>query len=147
MHDFGIIKDMIYRELDDISNHSNQLNKDCVETIGELVDILKDVGQIEMFEQSSFGYDDRADGYSRDGNGMSGNSYGRYYFDDGRGYMNNSYGNNMGYRRSSGYRGRGYSRDDGKQYMIQELENLMHEASDEHDKQEIRRLVEKMKNS
>ena len=63
------------------------------------------------------------------------------YFDDGMNY-GNSY-------RGGRYmnRGRGYSRDDGRQYMIQELENLMNEAQNENDKHEIHKLIEKMKNN
>ena len=142
MVEFDRIKDMVYRELDDISSHGGQMNRDCLETIGELVDILKDIGQVEMFAESSIGYDKYAgeDGYSQRGRNGNG-SYGRYYFDDGMNY-GNSY-------RGGRYmnRGRGYSRDDGRQYMIQELENLMNEAQNEHDRQEIKKLVDKMKNS
>ena len=141
MKEFDRIKDMVYDELDQLTRH-DQLTKDAVCMIGELVDILKDIGTVEMFEEGVY-VDDN--GMYHDGSGYSqgyaprryegGNSY-RGYNVGGRNMMNNS-----GYSR----RGRsGYSREDGKDHLVQKLEALMNEVNDEHDRQSIQRLIDQM---
>lgn len=131
---------MVYCEIDDISR-SGKLDLSAVEVLGELVDILKDIGSIEMFEEYGENPDDGysfASGYARNGYAMKGNSY-RNSYNDGRG---RSY--NYGYSRRGG-RG-GYSRDDSKEYMIQKLEMLKNEAMDDKDRQSIQMLIEQMYN-
>ena len=132
--DFNHVKDMIYREIDEISEQ-NQLTIECVEALGELVDILKDIAEIEAMEN----YGDN--GYSNNGGySQRGGKYMRYY--DG-----NSYGGYSGNSYRGSYRRNGYSREDGRQYMISELERMMNEAQNESDKMEIKKLVDKMKNN
>ena len=136
MKEFDKIKDMVYDELDELSRQE-QLNKEIVCIIGELVDILKDIGTIEMFEEGIEVPEDEysfASGYSRNG-GYSQRRYGNSY--DGNSYR----GGRNGY--TYGRRGRGgYSREDSKEHMIQQLHNLMNETSNETDKQSIHRLIE-----
>lgn len=134
MYNFDRIKDMIYREMDGISDEG-QLTFDCVQALGEMVDILKDISTVEAMEESNYGYSNN-DGYSQrgrkyyDGNSYGGSSYGR--------------GGNGSSMRSS-YNG-GYSRDDGtKRDMVQKLENLWNETRDEHDKEAIKRLLDQMR--
>ena len=139
MKDFDTIKGMIYDELDNIS-HNGQLTKETVCVIGELVDILKDIGSIEMFEENIYvedngmyhTYDERGKSYS---NRMPKNRYydGSYRYGGGR---------NIGDGYHGGYGG--YSREDGKEHMINKLEQLMNEASDQKDKDAIRRLIDQM---
>ena len=136
MKEFDRIKDMIYDELDEVS-HRDKLSKETVCIIGELVDILKDIGSIEMFEE---GVSVTEDGYSFDNWNMPNNggySNRRSYYNDGSSY---EYG---GYSRRSGRRG-GYSRDDGKKHMIEKLHSIMNEASDQKDKESIQRLIDQM---
>ena len=140
MKEFDQIKDMVYDELDAMS-HQGRLNKESVCLIGELVDILKDIGTIEMFEEGIEIPDDDyslANGYSRDG-GYSQRRYvrGGNSYRDGRTY-------NSGYSRRT--RG-GYSREDSKDHMIQQLHNIMNEAQNENDRQSIHRLIEQMENN
>ena len=129
MYNFDRIKEMIYREMDGISDEG-QLTFDCVQALGEMVDILKDISTVEAMEDSNYGYSNN-DGYSQRGRKYyDGNSYGR--------------GGNGGSMRSS--YGSGYSRDDGtKRDMIQKLENLWNEARDDRDKDAIKRLLDQMK--
>lgn len=149
MYEFDRIKDMIYDELDNISNQG-QLNKESVCIIGELVDILKDMGTVEMFEDGNYFSEDdysinggysRNGGYSQRGGYSRGNSYegngGSYR--SGRIYMS-------GDSRRGGGRSR-YSREDAKEHMIEKLEHLMNEAQNEKDKQSIQRLIEQMENN
>ena len=132
---FDRIKDMLYQEIDEIGNQ-NGLTIDCVEALGEMVDILKDIAEIEAME--NYNYQDN--GYSNGGYSQRGGRTYRYY--DGNSYNggNGSYGSRM-------MRRNGYSREDGKQYMISELERMMNEVQNENDKMEIHKLVEKMKNN
>ena len=140
MKDFDTIKGMIYDELNSIS-HNGQLTKETVCVIGELVDILKDIGSIEMFEENIYvedncmyhTYDEKERSYS---NRMP---RGRYY-DGSYRYGNDRYMNNRGNRGGYG----GYSREDGKEHMSNKLEQLMNEASDQKDKDAIMRLIEQM---
>lgn len=133
MQEFDRIKDLIYDELNELSR-VDRLSKEVVCLIGELVDILKDVGTIEMFEESGYAPSDE---YSLANSYSAGGSSRRYY-------MGNSYGDNRGgygYARRSG---RGYSRADGKEHMIEKLEHLMNEAQNDTDRAAIKNLIDQM---
>ena len=141
MQEFDNIKDMIYCEIDEISNQG-KLDMNTVKVLGELVDILKDMGSIEMFEEGiSIQEGDEylfANGYGRNG-GYSQRRMPVYYGDNG-----NSYRSGM---RNSGYlrRGRsGYSRDDSKMHMVHKLEEMMNETQDMNDRDAIQRLINQL---
>lgn len=134
MYNFDMIKDMVYREIDGIADE-DQMTFECVQALGELVDILKDISTVEAMEESSYGYSNNDGGYSQRGRRYyDGNSYGGSYSRNGSGNsMRSSYGG-------------GYSRDDGmKRDMIQKLENLWNEARDDKDKDSIKRLLDQMR--
>lgn len=59
MREFDSIKDMVYCEIDDISRQG-KLDMNTLKELGDLVDILKDIGSIEMFED---GIEVQDDGY------------------------------------------------------------------------------------
>lgn len=138
MQEFDNIKDMVYCELDEISRQG-KMDMNTVKVLGELTDILKDIGSIEMFEEGiNIQEDDfmQTNGYSRNG-GYSQRRMPVYY--EGNSY--NSRGmSNGGYSRRS----RGYSYDDSKSHMIEKLNHLMMEASDQQDKDAIQRLIDQM---
>lgn len=138
MQEFDNIKDMVYCELDEISRQG-KMDMNTVKVLGELTDILKDIGSIEMFEEGiNIQEDDfmQSNGYSRNG-GYSQRRMPVYY--EGNSY--NSRGmSNGGYSRRS----RGYSYDDSKSHMIEKLNHLMMEASDQQDKDTIQRLIDQM---
>ena len=138
MQEFDNIKDMVYCELDEISRQG-KMDMNTVKVLGELTDILKDIGSIEMFEEGiNIQEDDfmQTNGYSRNG-GYSQRRMPVYY--DGNSY--NSRGmSNGGYSR----RRRGYSYDDSKSHMIEKLNHLMMEASDQQDKDAIQYLIDQM---
>jgi len=123
MREFDNVKDMVYDEIEHLSSYG-QLTKDAICVLGELVDILKDIGTVEMFEE---GYNFSDDEYSL------ASGYGRNGGDGGYSRRNSYRGNSYNYRNGSGY-GRGgynrgrYSREDGKEHMIQQLHNIMNEA-------------------
>lgn len=139
MQEFDNIKDMVYCEIEEIS-HQPKLDMNTVKVLGELVDILKDIGSVEMFEE---GVNIQEDDYSL------ANSYGRggysrmpVYYNNGSNSYRSGRSYNSGYSRRS--RNNGYSRDDAKDHMIHKLEGLMEEAVDERDRQAIKELIEKM---
>lgn len=145
MQEFDNIKDMVYCEIDEIS-HQGKLDMNTINILGELVDILKDIGSVEMFEEGIDVQEDNYD-YSRNGNSMSrGYSQRRmpiyYNQNNGNSYRGNR-GSNGGYSRRS----YGYSYDDSKSHMIEKLNNLMMEASNQQDKDAIQHLIGQIENN
>ena len=145
MEDMRKLKDMLCRELDEFSRRDSIESYD-LDTIHKLPDTIKNLDKIEMLEDG--GYSQARGGgnrggmrtYARDGGGNSyadGNSYG---YED-------SFGDNDGYsqaRRRRDERGR-YSRDDGRDDMVNRLEEMMSHVSSDRDREEIRRMIERMK--
>ena len=149
MHD---LKDLLCAELEDYAEKgkkSGKMSMGDLESIHKLTDTVKNILKIDMLEEES--------GYSEDGHYMGegriyGTSYargrtrakrdsmGRYSRDGGR----YSYDDDMSYARSRGYRG-GYSRDDGKHYMMEQLEEMMEEAEKPAEKEALRRCMDALK--
>ena len=144
MREFDNIKDMVYCELDEIS-HQGKLDMNTVKVLGELVDILKDIGSVEMFEED---IDIQGEEYPtpNEYNRNGGYSQRRMpiYYDNGGNSYGNSYNNYRGGNGGYSRRSRGYSYDDSKAHMIEKLNHLMMEASDQQDKEAIQRLIDQM---
>ena len=67
MKEFDTVKDLVYCEIDEIS-HIGKLDMNTVKVLGELVDILKDIGSVEMFEEGvGYGEEEYSNGYNRNG--------------------------------------------------------------------------------
>ena len=69
MQEFDNINDMVYCEIDEIA-HYGKLSVNTIQVLGELVDILKDIGSVEMFEEGVNINEDEysfSNGYSRNG--------------------------------------------------------------------------------
>ena len=139
MEDMRKLKDMLCRELDEFSRRDSIESYD-LDTIHKLTDTIKNLDKIEMLEDG--GYSQARGGgnrggmrtYARDGEG------GGYGYED-------SFGDNDGYsmaRRRRDERGR-YSRDDGRDDMVNRREGLMSRAGSDRDREEIRRMIERMK--
>lgn len=114
-------------------------SREEIDSVGKLVDMVKDIYCIDEMEDGDEGYSER--GYDR--------------YDDGRSYARgrrNAKRDSMGrYSRDGGYRmdGRsyrrdGYSRADGKEEYLEHLRNMAEDAPDEKTRQEIHRMIEKM---
>lgn len=140
MEDMRKLKEMLCRELDEFARRDSIESYD-LDTIHKLTDTIKNLDKIEMLEDG--GYSQARGGgnrggmrtYARDGDG--GNSYG---YED-------SFGDNDGYsmaRRRRDDRGR-YSRDDGRDDMVNRLEEMMNRAGSDRDRDDIRRMIERMK--
>lgn len=134
------IRDLIMCELEEITR-GGKMDPNMAHYIGELVDIIKDVDEIEMKE------------------GIYEQEYAQkypVYYDDGNSYRNGpnimrGRGGYSGRRYGRGMmrpytRGGMYSRDEGKMNLIEKLEHAMNEATEESDRVAIQKLIDKMEN-
>lgn len=121
------IKDKLMLEVDEIARKS-ELSAGDVETVHKLTDTIKNIDKICMYEGEG--------GYSGD------------YYGVGRGGHWNAQGSYDG--GMSGARGRRrdrmgrYSRSDGKEKMIDTLEDLMDDADDSRVKSAIKRCISEL---
>lgn len=139
MEDMRKLKDMLCRELDEFSRRDSIESYD-LDTIHKLTDTIKNLDKIEMLEDG--GYSQARGGGNRGGM----RTYARDSEGGGYGYED-SFGDNDGYsmaRRRRDERGR-YSRDDGRDDMVNRLEEMMNRAGSDRDREEIRRMIERMK--
>jgi hypothetical protein len=151
---------MLCKELEEIAN-KGELTAGSLETVHKLTDTIKNIDKIEMYEEYS------EDGYSEDGEWMGegrmyGTSYegGSSYARGGRGRGRNAkrdsmgrysrdmmhHEGNMSYARAGKMVGRGgrgnYSRDDAKDYMMEQLEELMEQAEKPQEKEALKRCMQ-----
>ena len=126
---FEKLRDIIKVEMDAVVA-KGELDENSLACTYKMVDILKDLGEIEM---SDSGYSQR---YIPQYPMNSGNSYGM---------GGNSYRNNMSYRGNSyrnSYNGNGgYSRNGD---TMDKLHQLMNEAQTEQEREAIRRVMDSM---
>ena len=157
MHYMHDLKDLLCAELEDFAEKgkkSGKMSMGDLETIHKMTDSVKNILKIDMLEEES--------GYSEDGRYMGegriyGTSYddgmhrdGGYSYARGRRYAKRdsmgrySRDGGMMYRDGRGMRG-GYSRDDGKHYMMEQLEEMMEEAEKPAEKEALRRCMDALK--
>ena len=171
MHYMETLKDLLCAELEDYAEKGQKANKMSagdLEAIHKLTDTVKNIIKIDALKDE-LGYSEdgrymgegRIYGTSYDG-GMSyegGSSYargrgryakrdsmGRYSsrggmpYDDDMSYARGGRGGNRGYSREGGY-----SRDDGKHYMMEQLEEMMEEVEKPAEKEALRRCMDALK--
>jgi len=121
VREFNEIKDMVYGEIDNIAREG-KLNNDVVCVLGELVDILKDIGTVEMFEE---GIEVPENEYS-----LASGRYSRPGYHNSNSYdYGNSYRGGRSYNGGYSRRGRnGYSREDAHEHIVSQLHNIMNEV-------------------
>ena len=166
MHYMHDLKDLLCAELEDYAEKgkkSGKMSMGDLESIHKLTDTVKNILKIDTLTEEL--------GYSEDGHYMGegriygtsyesgyserdGSSYargrGRYAKRDSMGRYSSrggmSYDDDMSYARGGrgGNRG-GYSREDGKHYMMGELERLMEEAEKPAEKEALRRCMDALK--
>jgi hypothetical protein len=155
MHYMEDLKDLLCAELEDFAEKgkkSGKMSMGDLETVHKLTDTVKNIMKIDVLKEEA--------GYSEDGHYMGeGRIYGASYDDGmhreggysyarGRRYARRD---SMGrYSRDDGmsYRGGmrvGYSRDDGKHYMMEQLEEMMEEAEKPAEKEALRRCMDALK--
>ena len=164
MHYMHDLKDLLCAELEDYAENgkkSGKMSMVDLDSIHKLTDTVKNILKIDMLEEES--------GYSEDGHYMGeGRIYGTSYDDEmrraggysyarGRGryakrdsmgrYSSRgmSYDDDMSYARGGRGGNRGYSRDDGKAYMMEQLEGMMEYAEKPAEKEALRRCMEALK--
>ena len=155
MHYMHDLKDLLCAELEDCAEKgkkSGKMSMGDLDSIHKLTDTVKNILKIDMLEDES--------GYSEDGSYMGeGRIYGTSYdgYDRGTSYARGrgryAKRDSMGrYSRDDRYMRRdgrgmrdGYSRDDGKAYMMEQLEDMMEEAEKPAEKEALRRCMEALK--
>ena len=155
MHYMHDLKDLLCAELEDYSEKgkkSGKMSMGDLDSIHKLTDTVKNILKIDMLEEES--------GYSEDGAYMGeGRIYGTSYdgYDRGTSYARGrgryAKRDSMGrYSRDDGYMRRdgrgmrdGYSRDEGKAYMMEQLEDMMEDAEKPAEKEALRRCMEALK--
>ena len=158
MHYMHDLKDLLCAELEDYAEKgkkSGKMSMGDLDSIHKLTDTVKNILKIDMLEEES--------GYSEDGAYMGeGRIYGTSYDDGMRRGVGYSYDRGRGryakrdsmgrYSRDDGYMRRdvrnmrdGYSRDEGKAYMMEQLEDMMEDAEKPAEKEALRRCMEALK--
>lgn len=158
MHYMHDLKDLLCAELEDYAEKGKKSGKMSIgdlDSIHKLTDTVKNILKIDMLEEES--------GYSEDGHYMGeGRIYGTSYDDEMRRGGGYSYARGRGryakrdsmgrYSRDDGYMRRdvrvmrdGYSRDEGKAYMMEQLEDMMEDAEKPAEKEALRRCMEALK--
>ena len=155
MHYMHDLKDLLCAELEDYAEKgkkSGKMSMGDLDSIHKLTDTVKNILKIDMLEEES--------GYSEDGHYMGeGRIYGTSYdvYDRGTSYARGrgryAKRDSMGrYSRDDGYMRRdgrgvrdGYSRDEGKAYMMEQLEDMMEDAEKPAEKEALRRCMEALK--
>ena len=159
MHYMETLKDLLCAELEDYAEKGkkdSKMSAGDLEAIHKLTDTVKNIMKIDTLKQEL--------GYSEDGHYMGegriygtsyesgyserdGSSYargrGRYAKRDSMGRYSRDGG--MSYARGGrGMRG-GYSRDDAKSYMIEQIEDMMEDAEKPAEKEALRRCMDALK--
>ena len=165
MHYMHDLKDLLCAELEDYAEKgkkSGNMSVTDYQLIDTVLNSVKNIYKINKYENEMGGYSEDGtymgegriygtsydDGMHRDG-GYSyargrryarRDSMGRYSRDDGMMYRGG-----MSYARDGrGMRG-GYSRDDAKSYMIEQIEEMMEEAEKPTEKEALRRCMDALK--
>ena len=151
MHYMHDLKDLLCAELEDYAENgkkSGKMSMGDLDSIHKLTDTVKNILKIDMLEEES--------GYSEDGAYMGeGRIYGTSYDDGMRRGAGYSYARGRGRyakrdsmgRYSRDWRGMsdGYSREEGKAYMMDQLEDMMEDAEKPAEKEALRRCMEALK--
>lgn len=119
------LKDKLCAELDEIAAKPNMSTGD-LETVHKLTDTIKNIDKIMKLEDES--------GYSRAGGWETHGTYGYPYDERGSSYM----------RRGEHYVRGHYSRDDARQRMIEELQDMLRTADGQY-REVIQRALDEIR--
>lgn len=163
MHKMEELKYKLCKELDEYAE-KQKMSAGDLEIVHKLSDTIKNLAKIEMLEEEGEGGSSYGGGssYARGGGRGRGrnakrDSMGRYSREGGgysqEGYSEEGYSEGGGsYRGGSSYaggggrggysqRGGGYSRDGAKDYMIEQLEEMMEEAENPKEREALQRCL------
>ena len=151
MHYMHDLTDLLCAELEDYADKgkkSGKMSMGDLDSIHKLTDTVKNILKIDLLESE--------DGYSEDGHYMGeGRIYGTSYDDGMRRGVGYSYARGRGRYAKRDRMGRysrdgrgmrdGYSRDEGKAYMMEQLEDMMEDAENPVEKEALRRCIDALK--
>ena len=155
MHYMHDLKDLLCAELEDYAEKgkkSGKMSMGDLESIHKLTDTVKNILKIDLMESEEGYYDD---GHYMGEGRIYGTSYddgmhreGGYSYARGRRYARRDsmgrYSRDDGMMYRGGMRG-GYSREEGKEYMMESLEELMESATKPTEKDALRRCMDALK--
>lgn len=157
MHGIYELKETLCKELEEYGEKRGALTGTTLEVVDKLAHTIKNLDKIiEKYEEEEGEYSERGGSYrggsyanegGQGGNrgGGSGNMGGGSYA---RGRGRNARRDSMGRYSSRTYaRDGGYSRDDGREDMIADLEDLMQNAPTPQIRQSIERLIGELENA
>lgn len=124
MDSLSRLRDMLQCEIDKIADQG-ELTAGSLETVGKLVDAMKDIDEITQYD-----------------NGHSARGYGYrmpFYYDE----ASYNDGSNRGRSMRGMPRGR-YSYADGRDHLIEQLEQMMDQAGTEKERQAIQKCIKQM---
>ena len=156
MHFMEDLKDLLCAELQEYAENgkrSGKMSKADIEVIDTVLNSVKNIYKIDKYKEEMEGYSED-NTYMGEGR-IYGTSYddgmhreGGYSYARGRRYARRDsmgrYSRDGGMMYRGGMRG-GYSRDDGKHYMMEQLEEMMEEAEKPAEKEALRRCMDALK--
>lgn len=128
------LKEKLCRELDEIARKP-EMSAGDLETVHKLTDTIKNIDKIDMLEET--GEYSQAGDWEMEGRGSY--NRGSSYANRGKHYVRGHYSRD-GYNRD----GRTYSRGDAKEHMMTELEEAMNAASNDREREVIRRCMDQL---
>lgn len=128
------LKDKLCKELDEIARKP-EMGAGDLEIIHKLTDTIKNIDKIGMLEEN--GEYSQAGDWEMEGRGSY--NRGSSYANRGKHYVRGHYSRD-GYNRD----GRTYSRGDAKEHMMMELEEAMNAASNDREREVIRRCMDQL---
>ena len=146
MQDYEGLKYMIEDQLNEYARRG-KLGGGDLAAVHMLTDTYKNLCKIKMLQEQEGGESHRSMRGSYDG-GMSGRHYVRGHYSrdggsyDGGSYSEDSYGGGS-YDGGSyeGYSDRRYSRAEGKEHIMKQIEEMMHKAQNSGEKEALRRCL------
>jgi hypothetical protein len=136
MQTYYELKDILCRELDEVTR-KGELSPGSLDIVDKLTHSIKSLETIIAMNEAQEGrsFDDSTSGYHP-------------YMYGGRSYEGRSYDSNMmrSGRRGRDSMGRYASRDEERDKMVMELEDLMRTAKDEHTRMKFQRFIDDMRN-
>ena len=159
MHYMEDLKDLLCAELQEYAENgkrSGKMSKSDIEVIDTVLNSVKNIYKIDKYKEEMEGYSEDGhymgegriygtsyeSGYSERGGSSYARGRGRYAKRDSMG----RYSRDDGYMRRDGRGMRdGYSRDEGKHYMMEQLEEMMEEAEKPAEKEALRRCMDALK--
>lgn len=128
------LKDKLCDELEEIARKP-EMSAGDLETVHKLTDTIKNIDKIDMLEET--GEYSQAGDWEMEGRGSY--NRGSSYANRGKHYVRGHYSRD-GHNRD----GRTYSRGDAKEHMMMELEEAMNAASNDREREVIRRCMDQL---